>query len=210
MTTDAPTASRKRKTTVLLSILALGMFGFGFALVPLYDLFCQVTGVQSVSLRSERGPDNPVADGSGPGRIVKVKFDTSVHPSLPWDFSAKDVSLEVRTGEIYEVDFLAHNRSSAQIAGQAIPSVVPWQATAYFSKLECFCFNRQVLSGGETTNMPLRFMVSPELPADINSLTLSYSFMKLDAGRQQEAETEKVQTSHKTSITQGYLYVSQY
>ena len=175
------------------------MFGFGFALVPLYDLLCQVTGVQSVALRSnsEQGYAGSSA-GEGASRVVTVKFDTSVHPELPWDFNAADISLKVRTGEIYEVDFLAHNRSNGQIIGQAIPSVVPWQATAFFSKLECFCFNRQVLEGGETTTMPLRFMVSSDLPREINSLTLSYSFMRLDSGQQDLPLKKDLQASNKT------------
>ena len=96
--------------------------------------------------------------------------------------------MKVHPGKIYEVNFVANNRSSSSITGQAIPSVAPWQATPYFSKLECFCFNRQTLAGNQQADMPLRFMVSPDLPAEINSLALSYSFMKLKPG--QEAEQE--------------------
>ncbi len=92
------------------------------------------------------------------------------------------------------MNFVANNRSSSTIVGQAIPSVAPWQATAYFNKLECFCFNRQTLDGKQRTEMPLRFMVSRDLPAEINSLTLSYSFMRLNPG--QKLEPGSRSTSH--------------
>ncbi len=173
-------ARRNRRTAVTLGLVVVGMFGFGFALVPLYDLLCKVTGVQSIALRAEAGgavAPNTRVDSS---RLVTVKFDTTVHPSLPWEFEAVEKHLRVHPGETYEVLFLARNRSGDQVTGQAIPSVAPWQATPYFSKLECFCFNRQTLAGGEATEMPLRFVVAESLPADIRSLTLSYSFMKLD------------------------------
>jgi len=96
--------------------------------------------------------------------------------------------LKVHPGQIYEVNFIADNRSSSPITGQAIPSLAPWQATAYFHKLECFCFNRQTLNGNQHADMPLRFMVSPDLPAEINSLTLSYNFMRLKLDQQPERE----------------------
>ena len=174
--------SKNRRTTWLLSLLVLGMFGFGFAMVPLYNLLCQVTGVQSVALRTAGSPDRTVATALDRSRSVTVKFDATVNPSLPWKFTAQTRSMQVHPGGLYEVKFLARNRSSDRVTGQAIPSVVPWQATPFFSKLECFCFNKQMLAGGEETEMPLRFMVSTDLPREINSITLSYSFMKLDNG----------------------------
>jgi len=164
----------------VLSLVVLGMFGFGFAMVPLYNLICQVTGVQSVALRTSIKPDE-VKQGVtvDPNRRVTVKFDTSVTPNLPWEFEAETNVIEVTPGEVMEVMFLARNRSNDAVTGQAIPSVVPWQATGFFSKLECFCFNKQTLEGGERAEMPLRFVVSPDLPPNIESLTLSYNFMKL-------------------------------
>jgi cytochrome c oxidase assembly protein subunit 11 len=174
--------AKKRRTTWLLSLLVLGMFGFGFAMVPLYNLLCQVTGVQSVALRTAGAPDQTVATALDSSRSVTVKFDATVNPNLPWKFTAQTRSMQVHPGGLYEVKFLARNRSNDRVTGQAIPSVVPWQATPFFSKLECFCFNKQMLAGGEETEMPLRFMVSTDLPREINSITLSYSFMKLDDG----------------------------
>ncbi|MEN8167326.1 MAG: cytochrome c oxidase assembly protein [Pseudomonadota bacterium] len=188
---QATEAQRKnRRTTLLLGGLVLLMFGFGFAMVPLYNLLCQVTGTQSIALRAEVGRNLTLSGEVDESRLVTVKFDTTVNPNLPWDFSAATPMLKVHPGRIYEVNFVANNRSSSMITGQAIPSVAPWQATAYFSKLECFCFNQQTLEGSERTDMPLRFMVSADLPAEINSLTLSYSFMRLKAGQTPEKAAE--------------------
>ena len=178
------TNQRNRRTAVVLSLVVLGMFGFGFAMVPLYNLICQVTGVQSVALRTSVEPDEiKQSVAVDPNRRVTVKFDTTVNPNLPWEFEAQTNVIEVMPGEVMEVMFLARNRSNSSVTGQAIPSVVPWQATGFFSKLECFCFNKQTLAGGELAEMPLRFVVSPDLPANIESLTLSYNFMKLKPGQ---------------------------
>ena len=177
-------SQRNRRTAIVLSLVVLGMFGFGFAMVPLYNLICQVTGVQSVALRTSVEPDEiKQSVAVDPNRRVTVKFDTTVNPNLPWEFEAQTNVIEVMPGEVMEVMFLARNRSNSAVTGQAIPSVVPWQATGFFSKLECFCFNKQTLAGGELAEMPLRFVVSPDLPANIESLTLSYNFMRLKPGQ---------------------------
>ncbi len=200
----------KHKTVLLLAGLAVGMFAFGFAMVPLYNLICQVTGVQSVAIRSNIGPADPVSDTRVDSkREVVVKFDTSVHPNLPWEFDAVEHRLQVVPGKMYEVIFKARNRSSAQVVGQAIPSVVPWQATPYFNKLECFCFNKQLLEGGEAADMPLRFVVSPDLPEGINSLTLAYSFLKLNVTDPAKQSTNlKPATASKSDSPKGNLHVS--
>ncbi|MEW7973392.1 MAG: cytochrome c oxidase assembly protein [Candidatus Thiodiazotropha endolucinida] len=180
MNQRVPDKHRKnRRTTLLLSGLVVAMFGFGFALVPLYNLFCQITGTQSLAQRSQIGLATPTSDQVDRARWVTVKFDTTVNPNLPWEFVAETTKMRVHPGQTYEVNFHARNRSHSAVTGQAIPSVAPWQATPFFSKLECFCFNKQRLDGSEKTVMPLQFMVSTELPAEINSLTLSYSFMRL-------------------------------
>jgi cytochrome c oxidase assembly protein subunit 11 len=189
---QAPDTQRKNKrTTLLLGGMVALMFGFGFAMVPLYDLLCQVTGTQSIALRTATGSSQAMAEAVDDSRLVTVKFDTTVSPNLPWDFSAGTRTMKVHPGKIYKVNFVANNRSSSTVTGQAIPSVVPWQATPYFSKLECFCFSRQTLAGNEQTDMPLRFMVSPDLPVEINSLALSYSFMRLKPGQEAEREAQE-------------------
>jgi cytochrome c oxidase assembly protein subunit 11 len=184
----------KRRTLLLLTSLVVVMFGFGFAMVPLYSLFCKATGTPSVAQLTEIDPvaypEGVVYSGDvDQSRWVTVKFDTTVHPNLPWEFSAKTTKIRVHPGKIYAVDFDARNRSSNTVTGQAIPSIAPWQATAYFTKLECFCFHKQTLTGNQKAVMPLRFMVMPELPKDIHSLTLSYSFMRLKQSDGNERQT---------------------
>ena len=172
---------KKRRTLLLLGGLALGMFGFGFAMVPLYGLLCQLTGIQSVEQRASVGREEA---GVAPGivdenRWVTVKFDATVHPDLPWKVEPLERKLRVRPGEVHLVRFVAENRSGQEVTGQAIPSVAPWQVTGFFSKMECFCFSQQTLAGEERREMPLRFSISPDLPQDIGSLTLSYSVLRI-------------------------------
>jgi cytochrome c oxidase assembly protein subunit 11 len=182
MSEGAPggTERQRRRTLLLLVGLAVGMFGFGFAMVPLYGLLCRVTGIESVGQRtavgghSQTGSARTVQD-----RWVTVKLDTSVHPDLPWTLEPMQRKLRVHPGEINSVIFLAENKSGQEITAQALPSIIPWQATGFFSKLECFCFTQQTLAGNERKEMPLRFLVSPDLPADIGSITLSYSIMRV-------------------------------
>jgi cytochrome c oxidase assembly protein subunit 11 len=108
-----------------------------------------------------------------------VKFDATVHPDLPWSLVPLERKVRVRPGEAHLVKFVAQNRSGREITGQAIPSIAPWQATGFFSKMECFCFTQQTLAGNERVEMPLRFSVSPDLPTDIDSLTLSYNVLRI-------------------------------
>ena len=183
---EATTKRRKRRTLLLLSGLAVGMFGFGFALVPLYGLLCQVTGVQSVEQRSAIGTGGIARDAAGAAaggidesRWITVKFDATVHPALPWSLAPMERKVRVHPGETRKVMFIAENRSGHEITGQALPSIAPWQATDFFHKLECFCFTQQTLAGGEVKEMPLQFTVSRDLPEDIASLTLSYNVMRI-------------------------------
>lgn len=172
---------RQRRTLFLLAGLALGMFGYGFAMVPLYGLLCDATGLQSVQGMGELGVDT-ASDGQargGDGRWVTVKLDTTVHPDLPWRIDALEDKVRVRLGEPRVVTFVAENRAGHTITGQALPSIAPWKAGAFFSKIECFCFTQQTLSGGERKEMPVRFVVSRDLPEDVDSITLSYSVMRV-------------------------------
>ena len=182
MSDGVSTERKKRRTLLLLAGLAIGMFGFGFAMVPLYGLLCQLTGVQSVEQRAAAGENLVATSQTGAvdeDRWVTVKLDATVHPDLPWKIEPMVRKLRVHPGEMHLVQFVAENGSGSQITGQAIPSIAPWQATGFFSKLECFCFSQQTLAGNERKEMPLRFSVSPDLPADIGSLTLSYSVLRV-------------------------------
>ncbi len=172
-------AQGQRRTLWLLGALALGMFGFGFAMVPLYGLLCEVTGMQSVERMGALGNGQAGAGTDGEGRWVTVKFDTTVHPDLPWTLGPMEGKVRVRVGEARVVNFVAENRSGQAVTGQALPSINPWKASAFFSKIECFCFTQQTLAAGERKDMPVRFVVSPDLPADVDSLTLSYSVMRV-------------------------------
>lgn len=160
----------------LLALLAMGMFGFGFALVPLYDIFCEVTG-----LRLGDGGTGRIAaaDLKLPGsaeRWITVHFDASVERGLPWRFEPEVALTKVRVGELTEARYVASNRSQQAIVGRAVPSVAPAQAALYFGKTECFCFTEQLLEGGEQRDMPVKFVIDPELPEGVKVLTLSYRF----------------------------------
>jgi len=177
-----------RRLLLLLSLVAVGMFGFGFALVPLYQVFCSVTGFNGG--RTGRVSEAEAAGGRVDGaRSVVVEFDSTLNQNLPWEFWPRTRTLEVHPGRVYEVRYFAKNRSHKTIVAQAVPGITPWLATKYFKKIECFCFSNQTLGPGETREMPLRFVVDPDLPANVDRLTLSYTFM--DTRRNKEAYNRK-------------------
>lgn len=157
-----------------LAVFAVAMFGFGYALVPLYDVFCDVTGLNGKTgeITSE-AVSELIIDYD---RTVTVQFDTNVNSTLPWRFKALDQKLVVHPGEVAEAVFVAENISSTQVTGQAIPSVAPSQASLYFNKSECFCFTQQTLAAHERKEMIVRFVVEADLPEEISTLTLSYTF----------------------------------
>lgn len=156
--------------------VALAMFGFGYALVPLYDVFCDITGLNGktgrISVNDTRA-EKAVSD-----RQVTVQFDTNVNGPLPWEFKALQHSMKVRPGELETALFTIENKAGHSVVGQAIPSVSPGQASLYFNKTECFCFTQQTLAGNEKMEIPVRFVVDPDLPEAIEVLTLSYTFFK--------------------------------
>ena len=178
--------SHKKLIATLLAV-AVGMFGFGFAMVPLYEVFCEITGV-----RLENG-NGRVADNEAPEQVterwVRVHLDAAVDRGLPWTFGPDEKFLRVRVGELTETTYRASNRASQAVIGHAVPSVAPVEASIYFAKTECFCFTEQLLEAGETREMPVRFVIDPELPADIKELTLSYRFYNTqDNGRLSRAD----------------------
>ncbi len=153
--------------------IVVGSLVFAFALVPLYDVLCTVTGLNGKTETTASALKNTKIDAS---RWVTVQFTSSVMPGLGWNFYPRQSSIKVRPGQVETVMFEAKNITSQAVAGQAIPSVTPGQAAAYLKKIECFCFQRQELKAGETKVMPLRFFVSNDLPEDVKEMTLSYSF----------------------------------
>jgi cytochrome c oxidase assembly protein subunit 11 len=160
-----------------LAAAAVGMFGFGYALVPLYKVVCQYTGLggRTGTITAEAA----AAQGIDAKRSVLVEFDTNVNGALPWAFAAGQRSVRVHPGEITEVSFIVENTSGRAIAGQAVPSVTPAKASPYFNKTECFCFTQQRLAAGERREMPVRFVVGPELPPSVTTVTLSYTFFEV-------------------------------
>ncbi len=178
-----PSSARATRGIAKMVAVAIGAFAFTFSLVPLYRIACEkVFGV-----RLERGPvDAQVAAmASKPGtavsdRVVTVQFDAGVNSKLPWGFRPNVQSMQVRVGEQYETTYFAKNESARPIVGSATPSVAPARASGYFNKTECFCFTAQTLAAGESRDMPVRFIVDPALPADVKTVTLSYTFFKND------------------------------
>ena len=166
-------AANKRLALKLLWLVA-GALLFAFALVPLYDVFCKLTGLNG------KTEGLPVAAQKSmkvdETRWVTVEFTSSVMPGLAWNFEPKQYSMKVRPGQIEMATYVAKNMTNQRVVGQAVPSVSPSKATPYFKKIECFCFQRQELKPGESKEMPLRFYVSPDLPEDVRTVTLSYAF----------------------------------
>ena len=163
-----------------LAIIPLLMFGFGFALVPLYDVFCDVTGLNGKTGRIEAAEiDASQVDTS---RTIEVRFLANTNTGLPWQFEPLVKMMAVHPGQVYEAVFRVRSASEQTTLGQAVPSVSPGLAAPHFNKTECFCFTQQELAGRETRDMPLRFIVGTGISDDIQQITLSYTFFSLDQG----------------------------
>ncbi|MEE9421666.1 MAG: cytochrome c oxidase assembly protein [Gammaproteobacteria bacterium] len=156
-----------------LLLIITGMFGFVFALVPLYGVFCDLTGLNGKTSGVRAEVVNIEPDFS---RTIIVEFVTSVNENMPWDFHPKVARMEVHPGKTYQTSFFARNQTEQVMTGQAIPSITPGLAAPHFKKTECFCFTEQQFQGGEGRDMPLIFRVDPDLPEDISQLTLAYTF----------------------------------
>jgi len=157
-----------------LVLLAVAMFGFGFAMWPLYNVFCDLTGFGG---RGIQVAENAVGLEKS-DRQVKIRFDATVNSGLPWLFQAKQKAATVTLGEMSEALYLAMNPSDRSIAGRAIYNVTPPEASLYFVKTECFCFTEQVLQANESREMPVYYFVQPDLPDHIKEITLSYTFFR--------------------------------
>ena len=169
----AERAQANGKTARRLAVVVLAMFGFGYALVPLYDVLCEITGLGGrTGVVAASALDGDV-DTS---RTVKVQFLGTVSSRLPWEFRPDVASMEVHPGQVYETTYFARNLSETATIGQARPSVAPSVASLHFNKTECFCFVEQEFEPGEGRHMPVRFVLSRNLPADIATVTLSYTF----------------------------------
>lgn len=166
---------RRVVATTMLAVVA--MFGFSFALVPLYNIICEVTGLNGkTSSRAAELVETATIDEQ---RTVTVEFVANISADAPWLFAPETRKMKVSPGAFYQTNFIATNTTSQGLVGQAVPSVVPWQAARHFQKIECFCFERQAFKAEEERAMPLAFRVDPELPPEVHTITLSYTFFPL-------------------------------
>jgi cytochrome c oxidase assembly protein subunit 11 len=152
---------------------ALVALAFGFALVPLYDVFCEATGLNGKTNGESASPAAVKVDKS---RWVTVQFTGTMMPGLSWEFHPQVASMRVHPGEIVRASYYAKNPTNQTIVGQAVPSITPGQAAQHFVKLDCFCFKQQALEPGAEKEMGLTFIISPELSKEVGTVTLSYAF----------------------------------
>jgi len=167
-----------RRMRTRLSIVAVAMFGFGFALAPFYDRICVALGINSLVERTEEVANTQV----DMTRAVTVEFDANAH-GMPWRFQPAVRYLQVHPGQLVQVDYEVANVRSSPVTGQAVVSYGPQLAGRYIRKLECFCFSQQTLAAGETRRMPVSFVVDASLPDDINTITLSYTFFEVPGAK---------------------------
>ena len=166
-------ARKNAKLVKKLVLIVLLMFGFGYALVPLYDVLCDLTGQNIKVQGSTENAAEFVVDET---REVRVEFITSVNESTPLNFRAETTSIKVHPGQYYTVNFYARNNTGTEIKAQAIPSITPGLAEEFFKKTQCFCFTTQTFAPHEEKTMPVRFTVNPKLPERYKTITLSYTF----------------------------------
>ena len=165
--------TENRSLTGRLLIMAAAMFGFGFALVPLYDVFCEITGFGG---RTNGEAAMAVEEAPDLSREIRVEFVTTVNSYAPFEFAADADSMTVHPGQMYFATFTAKNLTKNDKVAQAVPSVAPAAAAEHFVKLECFCFNSQMFAAEEQKAMPLQFIVDPDLPEYVDTITLQYTF----------------------------------
>ena len=170
--------SFNRSMLIKLFVVAAMMFGFGFALVPMYRAICSITGINNLVQRDvgEREAKNTQVDMS---RTISIEFDANARG--PLQFKPEQSSLDVHPGEVMTVMYQVSNEQARTVQAQAIPSYAPKEATEYFKKIECFCFTQQTLAANETKRMPVVFVVDPKLPKDVKTITLSYTFFEFTA-----------------------------
>jgi cytochrome c oxidase assembly protein subunit 11 len=175
-------AAGNASTLAKLVIVTMGMFGFGFALVPFYYKICEATGINAGAEQSL--VKNTQVDSR---RWVTLEFDANTNAALPWRFTPMQRSLKVHPGQLVQVEYEVTNTSDRAIVGQAVPSYGPAHAAAFFKKIECFCFTPQTLAAGERRRMPVLFVLDPAMDRDLRTVTLSYTFFNVEAKAQATA-----------------------
>ncbi len=170
-----------RHMVVKLAVIAVAMFGFGYALVPMYRAICDALGVNVLSLAERNAAGIGTVDARNmqvdPSRTITVEFDANARG--PWEFKPASRSIDVHPGELATVMYEFRNVQDRSMTAQAIPSYAPKQATAHFNKIECFCFREYTLAPGESRQWPVVFVIDPKLPKDVKTITLSYTFFEV-------------------------------
>ena len=164
-----------RDLAIKLGALAAAMFVFGFALVPLYDAFCALTGYGGKTVAAAQS----VNEAADPNRTVRLELIASLARAAPWEFRPAVSHLDVHPGQIYETTFFARNLTGEALVAQAVPSVAPGRAAAHLRKVECFCFTTQDFAPHEQRDLKLRFMVDRDLPTDLTTLSLAYTMFEV-------------------------------
>lgn len=193
-----------------LTVVVFAMFGFGFALVPLYNMVCDAFGLNGRFLEIQDG-SYTAKDGAIKGRklaarkdldrTVTVQFTTTLNENMAWEFRTMTRTMKLHPGEIKQVKFYAKNKTNQTVVAQAVPSMAPSQAVKYFTKMECFCFNQQTFKPGEAKEMPLVFVVDPDLPKNINTITLGYTFFDTEKNARLEGADERIAAVSANSQT---------
>lgn len=193
---------RKHKTLIQLCSVVVVMGALAWASVPLYDLFCRVTGFGGTTATADAGSDVILE------RTIKLRFDASLERGMPWTFKPVQREMEIRIGETGLAFYEAHNPTDRPIAGSASYNVAPYAAGGFFTKIDCFCFEEQILQPGETVSMPVSFFVDPEIVTDregkfLKQITLSYTFYEIDLPEAQAALTQETETKTNEPSNEG-------
>jgi len=178
--TDSPKQrSANRRLSLRLTVVVVAMFGFGYTILPLlYDAVCELTGLGGRPAVAQESQLSGVVDTD---RLVTVQFLGTVNSALPWEVRPTVTKMRIHPGRVYDATYFARNLSSNGTVGTATPTITPTKAALYFTKTECFCFSEQKFEGGEGREMPVRFVVGADLPPEIHTITLSYTFFNAAA-----------------------------
>lgn len=164
---------KANRKLIQLFLIPIAMFGFGYLMVPIYDVFCDITGIngKTGAITSAEAAKQLIAED----RLIKVEFVSSVNETGPWLFKPEQASMMVHPGQAYHANYVAQNLLDVDVVSQSIPSVAPSKAAAHFNKTECFCFTEQAFKANEKRIMPLTFIIDPDIPEDVDTVTLSYT-----------------------------------
>lgn len=195
--TQPTSGQANRKLTFKLLLAVVLMFGFGFALVPLYDVMCKQLGINGKT--NEVAAIQPKGMQIDESRTIRVEFMAHISHNMPWTFTPKVTHIDVHPGQVIQTAYLTNNLSGSDLVGQAVPSVSPGQGATYFNKIECFCFSQQPLMAKAHAEMPLIFYIEPDIPDTIHTLTLSYTLYNIT----DKAEPQPALANAGVSVSQG-------